>query len=276
MSEQAKPVAQVSKLLRAGDAKAVSADQWQAPDLSALKAQEAEQAFQRALAQARGDVAEELRLLREVDRQTAFEEGRQLGITKGYDEGYALGLKEAQAVVDQSFEAKIAEWEAEQSAIRTEWRGLFTQVAQVFDVLDAEFFDQIVWLSAELAQRILRAELQLHPELIQRVVSDALSELPKLVYPVSVYVHPQDLTLLSELRFEHDKKVHVLPDEKLDRGECRVVSGHSELVHNWQQLSAQVMDKMLAQFVQIPLPPSVADAEVSLAQAEGSNADHEN
>lgn len=262
MSNPTKPVAQVSKLLRARDVKAVATDQWQAPDLSALKAKEAEESFQRLLAQVRTEAAEALQMLREADRQAAFEEGRQQGLTQGYDEGYALGLKEAQAVVDQAFDAKLAEWSAEKSALSTQWQSLFYQMSHGFDVLDDAFFAQIIWLSGELAKRMLRAELTLHPEHIQRVVGDALADIPKLVYPVSIFVHPQDIALLHGLSFEQDKKVHILADDSLQRGECRVVSGHSELLHDWQLLSEQVMDKMVTHFVSLAHPTSVAGVPV--------------
>ena len=263
MSNPVKP-AQVSKLLRANDAKVTVGDSWKVPDLIELKAKEAEESFQRMLVQVKVEAAEALQVLREMDRKAAFEEGRQQGLTQGYDEGYALGLKEAQAVVNQAFDVKVAEWDAEKLKTRTEWEQLFNQVAQVFDVLDDDFFDQVIWLSREIAQRILRAELQLHPEHIQRIVGDALAELPKLIYPISIHVHPQDIELLNGLSFDQDKKIHISSDANLKRGECRVISGHSELLHDWKHLSEQVMDSMLAHFVQLPRrPANVCDAHIA-------------
>jgi flagellar assembly protein FliH len=253
MSEQVKPAAQVSKLLRANDAQVSAIDQWQAPDLMALKAKEAEQAFQRLLAQTKAEVAAELALMREADRREAFEQGRQQGLTKGYEEGYALGLKEAQAVVDQSFASKMAEWDAEKASLRQDWQQLFAQMAQVFDVLDDAFFDQMVWLSQQMAERILRAELQLKPEHIQRVVRDAFAELPKLVYPITVQLNADDVALVQDLVFDAEQTIQFVVNEQFQRGECRVISGHAEVWHSWQLLSTQVMDQMLSHFAELQL-----------------------
>jgi len=251
----------LTPLLRSSDVVAVTAN-WQAPDLQSVIAQESKDAFDRLVGLARADVAKELERMRDAElaqaRKEGFELGHQQGLTKGYEEGYEQGYREAKAVVDQDYDTKVSAWEETRARLEAEmtehWQALVLTLTDSLVVFEPSLFDDVIWLTQQMAVRLLRAEMKLHPEHIQAYVRDILQQLPKVVYPLTITLNAQDVSLIESMKLDHDGRVILISSDELQRGECRVKSGHAEMSVTWQALTEQLMDALLSHFSQTESP----------------------
>ena len=247
----------LTPLLRSSDVVTVAAN-WQVPDLQSVIAQESKDAFDRLVSVARADVAKELERMRDAElaqaRKEGYEQGHQQGLTKGYEEGYEQGYREAKAVVDQDYESKVSAWEETRAKLEAEmtehWQALVLSLTDSLVVFEEGLFDDVIWLTKQMAMRLLRAEMKLHPEHIQAYVRDILQQLPKVVYPLTITLNAQDIALVEAMKLDHDGRVILTPSDEFQRGECRVKSGHAEMSLTWQSLTEQLMDALLSHFSQ--------------------------
>jgi flagellar biosynthesis/type III secretory pathway protein FliH len=84
--------------------------------------------------------------------------------------------------------------------------------------------------------------LTIQPERVQRLVEQVIAQLPQLVYPLHIRVHPDDAARLDRVLLARDGRVEVHPDDQLLAGECVLRSGHSELSFSWQTQTEKVLD----------------------------------
>jgi flagellar biosynthesis/type III secretory pathway protein FliH len=242
----------VTPLLRAKDLVAQS-NAWAAPDLQAEMARAAHLAFERVLKTAHAEVAQDLEKMRQSTlsqaRQEGLAQGTQLGTQQGYEAGYAQGYNEAKAVLEAEFAAKNSEWDAQRDALKSQltedWQVLIASVTQSLTALDMPLLQDIVWLSGQMAKRLVMGELHLAPERINALVASVIEQLPRVTYPLVIRLHPDDVALIDLLALPQEGRVELLPDVNLVRGECIVKSGHSDVVLNWQEQTQKVIDAAL-------------------------------
>lgn len=242
----------VTPLLRAKDL-ATQSSAWSAPDLQAEMARASREAFERVLKAARADVAEDLERMRQATlsqaRQEGLAQGTQKGQKEGYETGYEQGYNEAKAVLEAEFDIKTKAWEAERDALKLsltqEWQTLVLSMTQSLTQLDTPLLQDIVWLSGQMAQRLVMAELTIAPERVNQIVHYVIEQLPRVIYPLTIRLHPDDVALMDMLALPQEGRVEVQADATLMRGECMVKSGHSEVVLHWQALLHKIMDAAL-------------------------------
>ncbi|MGO0121699.1 FliH/SctL family protein [Desulfothermobacter acidiphilus] len=86
---------------------------------------------------------------------------------------------------------------------------------------------ELLELAVAMARRLVAAELQLHPEAVLNLVREALSLVRDRSYFL-ILLHPEDLELCQAHRQELESllpegaALHLLPDPRLNRGECQV------------------------------------------------------
>ncbi len=175
---------------------------------------------------------EEIAAIKEAARQ----EGIELGYREGYEAGYQAGRAQA--------EQEAAQERAERAAREQEWRrceeqrlaetvaalegiahALADPLAESIEVLEPE----LLALVSALARRVILAELNTRPELIQQVLDEALKQLPSRNHPVRVQVNPEDQAILEAYAQTHDERIAWIPDPAIERGGCRVLSGPSRI-----------------------------------------------
>jgi flagellar assembly protein FliH len=89
--------------------------------------------------------------------------------------------------------------------------------------------DELLALATEIAQRVVRAEISARPDVILRVVHEALAQLPH--QHATIFLHPDDASLVRS--YVGDALAHaghrLLDEPRLNPGDCTLESGSSQL-----------------------------------------------
>ncbi len=113
-----------------------------------------------------------------------------------------------------------------------------------FAALDRRLAQSVSQVAVQLAQQVLRAELQQNPAVVARVAAEAVNSVMLSARHISVHVHPADLPLVAEGSEEalRARGARLLPDATLERGGVRVVSDagtvDASLPARWAQAAA--------------------------------------
>ena len=155
-----------------------------------------------------------------VDRQE-LERLREEARREGYNAGYAAGQVAAQ-----------------------EEAGRLARAAASLDEALAEFdqqvADELLALAMEIARQVVRDEISARPDVIVKVVYEALSQLPH--QHATIFLHPDDASLVRS--YAGDALTHaghrLLEDVRLNRGDCVLESGSSQsdasLATRWRRV----------------------------------------
>lgn len=167
--------------------------------------------------------------VREAARLQGYAEGKQQGQEEGRKNGYTAGLEQGRS--DAAKEIACLQQLAEN------FRSELTQANEVVakDMLN---------LALDLAKAMLKTALQVRPELVLPIVSEAIRYLPTLQQPALLYLHPTDAQLVerameSELSKSGWRIVH---DAHIARGGCRIETGSNQIDATapvrWQRIAA--------------------------------------
>jgi flagellar assembly protein FliH len=171
----------------------------------------------------------QLAALRETARQQGYAEGKQQGHEEGKKAGYTAGLEQGRK--DAAKEIACLQQLAEN------FRSELTQANEVIahDMLS---------LALDLAKAMLKTALQVRPELVLPVVSEAVRYLPTLQQPAILYLHPMDAQLVQRaMEAELSKSGwRIAQDAQVERGGCRVETGSNQIDAStpvrWQRIAA--------------------------------------
>jgi flagellar assembly protein FliH len=139
---------------------------------------------------------------------------------QAHNEGYAQGREAGYAEGIQQARNEAAQMQMLLQNLQTALNEVDDQVAQ--SLLD---------LSLEVARQMVRETLQTKPEVILKIVSDAISGLPHFNQNAHLILHPDDAALVRE--HMGDQLAHagwkIFTDAKIERGGCRVETAHSHI-----------------------------------------------
>jgi len=89
------------------------------------------------------------------------------------------------------------------------------------------------------------------------MVDETLATLPRVGdEEVTIYLNPEELQRIQELDAERAKRWKLLPDPRLESGECHVKAGSHEADAGCRQRQAAVMEKISAQLIEPPVEAS--------------------
>lgn len=174
------------------------------------------------------------------------------GFQQGYDEGYQAGVHQGKAEGEAQ---ALAEGRSQQQLIATRLTGLFDRYQQDVQQAREQIAEQLLQLSFDMAQAIVRTSLTLQPELILPLIEQALADLPNLELPASIHLHPDDAELVETAMGPrlHSEGWRLIRDPAIARGGCTINTAsrslNLELPSRWQQLMQQ-----------LELAPPVTDA----------------
>lgn len=153
---------------------------------------------------------EELERLREEARR------------QGYDAGYASGRAKV-----------VAEAERLASAV--------VSLEQALTEFDQQVADELLALATEIARQVVREEITARPDVILKVVQEALAQLPH--QHATVFLHPDDASLVRTHIGEALSHAghRLLEDPRLNPGDCILESGSSQtdatLATRWRRVT---------------------------------------
>ncbi len=189
--------------------------------------------------------------------QAALAEGFQEGLSKGYEEGYASGLQAgSDAAQAQGREQGLAQGRREMAErfehLAAPVDALFSELKALQIELQAAARKEVVELVEKVARQVIRAELTLQPSQLLALVDETLASMPIARDGVEVFLNPEDLRRISELAPERAQAWSLLPDPKLESGECRLHAGGREADAGCHQRLAACMEQVKAQMIEQP------------------------
>lgn len=137
-------------------------------------------------------------------RQQAHDEGR--------DAGYSAGIQQARSEAAQIHE-------------------LLQNLQGELNQLDEQVAQSLLDLSLEVARKMVGETLQVKPEVILKIVSDAISSLPHFNQNAHLILHPDDAELVRKQMGEQLSHAgwKIFTDSQIKRGGCRVETAHSHV-----------------------------------------------
>ncbi|GAB2843903.1 flagellar assembly protein FliH [Pseudoduganella ginsengisoli] len=177
----------------------------------------------------------------------------QEGFEQGQRDGYEIGLQRGQ---EDGFEAgRSAGFEQGREEGRNETLVAFDNFARPVDSmlkglkkLRADYRaaqrKEVVDLVAKVARSVIRAELALQPVQIMALVDETLASMPPTRDDIDVYLNPEELKRIQDLDPKRTKRWNLIPDSRLDVGECRIRAGDNEVDAGCHQRLAAVMEQV--------------------------------
>ena len=155
----------------------------------------------------------------ELIRQQAYDEG----CAQGHDAGYAAGVHQARA---------------EAAQIHT----LLQNLQNALNQLDEQLAQSLLELSLEIARKMVGENLQAKPEVILKIVSDAIGSLPHFNQNAHLILHSDDAELVRKQMGEQLSQAgwKIFTDAQIQRGGCRLETSHSQvdatLEERWKRI----------------------------------------
>ncbi len=193
-----------------------------------------------------------------VPMQASVADGFQQGMAQGYAEGHASGLADARAQGLAEGHREGLRQGTEEGRRQAELA--FEAAARPLDAIVAELKrlhadyqlaqrKEVVELVARVARQVIRCELTLQPTQLLTLVDEALAAMPATREQIEVYLNPEDLQRIRDLEPERAQRWSLLPDARLETGECHVRAGDHEADAGCQQRLAACMQQVSAQLV---------------------------
>lgn len=164
-------------------------------------------------------------LLNDAEKQALEirENAQKKGYEEGYEKGYFDGIEKAKSEIDQKYSLLL-------NTLKNLSESALAEKHKIIKNTEAD----IVNLSVDIAKKVVNMELATDNKIIVGFVMEAIKLLEDKE-KIIIYTHPLDIELIKSHRAEFAALVdttdslHILPDELLERGECRLES-KSEII----------------------------------------------
>jgi flagellar assembly protein FliH len=139
-------------------------------------------------------------------------------------EGYAAGFEEGRRAGEAEGRQRSAEI-AEQLARLAQ--GFRAELLRADDCMANEIVD----LALDVAKAVLKVGLEIRPDLVIPVVSEAVRYLPSVQHPAVVSLNPEDVALVEEHLHEDlaEGGWRVAEDAAIERGGCRIETATNQI-----------------------------------------------
>lgn len=167
----------------------------------------------------------------EAGRREGFEDGSQKGRLRGLEEGRSQGLQ----IFEQASEPL--------ERVQTELRNYLREH-------DRKTREDLLELVRKVARQVIRCELTINPAQLLALADEALASMPGDPGEVQILLSPEEYARLKDVDSERAASWRLVPDERLELGECRVVTAQAEADIGCQQRLDSCMDT-LAQHIKV-------------------------
>ena len=147
---------------------------------------------------------------------------------QAYEEGFAQGYHDS---LVEGKKAGLAEGQVEIQKQTKRLNQLMAALNKPFEVLDQQMAQELVTLGLAIARQVIYREIRTDPDLILKVVQKALEALPSSSRHIHLYLHPDDVELVSNSPgfFVDKQKVEIVESTEMNRGDCKVVTEVSHI-----------------------------------------------
>ena len=164
-------------------------------------------------------------------------EAQQAGYASGYQEAYEKGLREGQ---EAGYQAADASMQPEIELMHALAQRFSTQVSSAAK----DTGHQLLALALDLANNMLKTQLDIDPALILPIIEDAIEQLPAVQLPAQILLHPDDAALVKKLAGERFLEAgwRISGDVNMTRGDCLLETASNlvdaSLSTRWERLTA--------------------------------------
>ncbi|MDX1705757.1 flagellar assembly protein FliH [Pseudidiomarina sp.] len=232
-------VAREQRASTAATASSANDGNWQSWSMQPLGRKLAASAVNETDQPAEFQVNSELHKLCNEARAAAYQEGLKSGQEEGYAQGYEKGLEEGRVAADKELKETLAQ-------TLTPLGSLIGEVDRALHQLDDNVSEQLVQLALAVGRQLAGEALDAQPEAVLTLVREMLHAEPMLTEKPVLILHPEDLKLVAE-QLENEVATvgwKLRPDERLQRGGCRLISATGELDASqetrWQRIIQQL------------------------------------
>ena len=191
------------------------------------------------------EVVAKLELGNKEVRQAAYVAGLEEGRTAGFEQGRADGYEQGQTA---GFEAGHAQGLAEGRALAAQENAQLLLMAQSFsseiNQISERLPVEVLELALDLSKAMLKNALNVRPELVIPIISDAIRHLPTVQQPARLFLNPDDSQLAKMMMGDELNQAGwcVVEDNQMARGGCRVETATNQIdasaTTRWQRISA--------------------------------------
>ncbi len=131
---------------------------------------------------------------------------------QAHDAGYAAGIQHAR---DEAAQIHV----------------LAQNLQDAIHLVDEQIAQSLLDLSLEVARQMVREALLVKPEVILKIVGDAIGSLPHFNHNAHLVLHPDDAELVRKQMGEQLSHAgwKIFTDAQIRRGGCRVETSHSHV-----------------------------------------------
>ncbi|MPV70237.1 FliH/SctL family protein [Burkholderia sp. BE17] len=173
-----------------------------------------------------------------------LDEARQAGYDAGHADGFAAGERAGADGARRDVRAGLDALAAPIDALAAG----FQRAQQAYR---AKVRDEVAALVGNVARQVVRAELEARPERILAFVDEAVDTLAKTPESVSVRLNPVDYARIAEVAPERARGWRLVPDDRLEPGECRVQADDVEMDAGCGQRLAACIERIAAQLAHV-------------------------
>ncbi|MDC8444836.1 MAG: flagellar assembly protein FliH [Nitrosomonas sp.] len=185
-----------------------------------------------------GMAEEEIAALFQQAREDGRKRGHDEGLSKGYQEGYSNGYQEGRQRGESEIEEELAHI-----------RRVFGNLDDQLHDLDQQVAQNLLALAIDLAKKMTKQAIAMRPESVLPVVQDAVRQLPGMMQPLRLVLHPDDAGVVRQHLSEQllQDNWEIFEDDQITPGGCRVEAGGSEIDASvetrWQRILAAIGQK---------------------------------
>lgn len=163
---------------------------------------------------------EEIAALFQQAREDGQKQGYEEGLSNGYQEGYSKGYQEGRQQAGSEIKEELA------------------HIGRVFGNLDDQLHDldqqvaqNLLTLAIDLARKMTKEAIAVRPEMILPIVQDAVRQLPGVMRPLRLVLHPDDAGIVRQHLGEQllQDSWEIFEDTQIAQGGCRIEAGGSEM-----------------------------------------------
>ena len=133
---------------------------------------------------------------------------------QAYAEGFERGRRDGMAAASEQARRLAA---------------LCERLAHPLEELDEAVVSETARLALVIARHLVRRELKADPAQVVAVVQQAMAALPVAARKIRLYLHPEDAALVRAALEDEAAAWTLCEDPLMGRGDCRVVSEHSQI-----------------------------------------------
>lgn len=152
---------------------------------------------------------------------------------KAYQEGLELGRKEG-----------LAQARSDTEGLHLQLQSLIEAVETGYGIESDHLAEELATLAGAVSEQIVRSEITLRPELITRMIEQAVAELPGQYERATALLHPEDAATMKEYingqgaQFE---RWSIVADTSVKRGDCVLQVDNSVIQARVHELCQQVV-----------------------------------